>query len=115
VLIAQSDARGHRDARHLNGGRAFGGGPIPELTEAVVAPALDFTVRQHGTRVFDAQSDDRSRRDARHLNGSGADDRSRRDARHLNVDVNGGAVSGGPVPKLAEAVPAPAIYLAVHQ
>ena len=72
MVCAQSDARRVRDARNLNGGGAVRGGPIPESAEAVVAPALDFTVRQQGTRVFDAQSDARSRRDARHLNGDGA-------------------------------------------
>jgi hypothetical protein len=64
VLISQSDARSRRDARHLNGGVAVRDGIVSELAEAVPAPALDFTVRQHGTRMEAAQSDARSRRDA---------------------------------------------------
>ena len=51
-------------SRHLHGGGALGGGPVPELAVAVVAPALHRAVRQQGTRVRMTQSDARRRRDA---------------------------------------------------
>ena len=75
VIAIQGDARRRRDARHLNGDGAHGGGPVPELAVGVVAPAFHRAVRQQGTRgvvgfrVGYPESDARRRRDARHLHG----------------------------------------------
>ena len=96
MCIAQSEARRRRDPRHVDGGGAVGGGPVPELTTGVPPSALDRAARQQGARVvMVAQSEARCRRDPGHVDGCGA-------------------VCGGPVPELAVVVTAPALKRATR-
>ena len=55
--VTQSDARRRRDARHLHRGVAVGGGPVAELTLAIIAPTLHRAVVKQGTRVLVSESD----------------------------------------------------------
>jgi hypothetical protein len=65
VDVTGGDALGVRHTRHLNGGGALGGGPVPELAFAVPAPALHLAVGQQGTRVVATEGDARRLRPKR--------------------------------------------------